>query len=252
MEAKAKKAATAVKTGIKKKVLKKRFTVTFHRCGGARRAARCWRLRRRRLAAALEAAPAPALRPHAPRAPAHTPPGVASPRWGCRVRRLLRTLRRRPAQRRRRMLATAVPLTSSAQATHANPAAGPEVPAARGAPAAGAGRLPGAHGLTPTTRRCCACSRSSPAAWPTKAPPPAPAHSRPPALHPPLPKVIKFPLTTESAMKKIEDNNTLVFIGAPPPRLRSLSPPSSPRVRPFPLPPVQWTCARTSARSGTL
>lgn len=25
-------------------------------------------------------------------------------------------------------------------------------------------------------------------------------------------KVIKFPLTTESAMKKIEDNNTLVFI----------------------------------------
>ena len=24
--------------------------------------------------------------------------------------------------------------------------------------------------------------------------------------------VIKFPLTTESAMKKIEDNNTLVFI----------------------------------------
>ena len=25
-------------------------------------------------------------------------------------------------------------------------------------------------------------------------------------------KVIRFPLTTESAMKKIEDNNTLVFI----------------------------------------
>ena len=25
-------------------------------------------------------------------------------------------------------------------------------------------------------------------------------------------RVIKFPLTTESAMKKIEDNNTLVFI----------------------------------------
>ena len=25
-------------------------------------------------------------------------------------------------------------------------------------------------------------------------------------------KIVKFPLTTESAMKKIEDNNTLVFI----------------------------------------
>lgn len=25
-------------------------------------------------------------------------------------------------------------------------------------------------------------------------------------------RIIKFPLTTESAMKKIEDNNTLVFI----------------------------------------
>ena len=25
-------------------------------------------------------------------------------------------------------------------------------------------------------------------------------------------KIIKYPLTTESAMKKIEDNNTLVFI----------------------------------------
>ncbi len=25
-------------------------------------------------------------------------------------------------------------------------------------------------------------------------------------------KIMKFPLTTESAMKKIEDNNTLVFI----------------------------------------
>jgi len=25
-------------------------------------------------------------------------------------------------------------------------------------------------------------------------------------------RIVKFPLTTESAMKKIEDNNTLVFI----------------------------------------
>jgi large subunit ribosomal protein L23Ae len=25
-------------------------------------------------------------------------------------------------------------------------------------------------------------------------------------------KIVKFPLTTESAMKKIEDNNTLVFV----------------------------------------
>lgn len=28
----------------------------------------------------------------------------------------------------------------------------------------------------------------------------------------PIPQVLKYPLTTESAMKKIEDNNTLVFI----------------------------------------
>ena len=27
-----------------------------------------------------------------------------------------------------------------------------------------------------------------------------------------IPQVLKFPLTTESAMKKIEDNNTLVFM----------------------------------------
>jgi|AntAceMinimDraft_5_1070358.scaffolds.fasta_scaffold02873_6 hypothetical protein len=28
----------------------------------------------------------------------------------------------------------------------------------------------------------------------------------------PSPQILKYPLTTESAMKKIEDNNTLVFI----------------------------------------
>ena len=32
------------------------------------------------------------------------------------------------------------------------------------------------------------------------------------AARPPRYRVIKYPLTTESAMKKIEDNNTLVFI----------------------------------------
>ena len=31
-------------------------------------------------------------------------------------------------------------------------------------------------------------------------------------LPPLLPQVLKYPLTTESALKKIEDNNTLVFI----------------------------------------
>jgi hypothetical protein len=31
-------------------------------------------------------------------------------------------------------------------------------------------------------------------------------------VSPPSAQILKYPLTTESAMKKIEDNNTLVFI----------------------------------------
>eukprot|EP01051_Picozoa_sp_SAG22_P035006 SAG22_NODE_16198_length_331_cov_0.594828_2_plen_77_part_01 len=45
---------------------------------------------------------------------------------------------------------------------------------------------------------------ASRAAGRTDLPPPASSRAPPP--------VIKYPLTTESAMKKIEDNNTLVFI----------------------------------------